>query len=320
MPAGALAAGLPRQDHLYTITHESFRFHNKNFDEMRCKLDSTENLRSFEKYLTPHWSISFPSSTFGCGRWIQIFWVANTWIDLKREIMYTLHFPNFCGGRDDFPTLNRNASAANLIQIRPATSIERNPPPRGGFLFTIFPHQEPCVRGPPSKDFFNVLRGWGGSFDQFLRRRAHKCDKMIFMFIISIRPHWFTECNPGSQADEHFHGLVVPFGTSGMVQVDRPFVLVPLVPRRSEDPLLLVPLVPLRSEDPLLLVPLVPRLQLVLTCPIWLYHLSFANSLFSDFFLGSSVSFHFSKNTFEWKIFFQVLSCWRRYQWQPNFR
>jgi len=60
--------------------------------------------------------------------------------------------------------------------------------------------------------------------------------------------------------------LVVPFGTRGMVQVDRPHVLVPLVPRRSEDPLLLVPLVPLRSEDNLLLVPLVPRLQLVLTC------------------------------------------------------
>jgi len=49
-----------------------------------------------------------------------------------------------------------------------------------------------------------------------------------------------------------------------MVQVDRPFVLVPLVPRRSEDHLLLVPLVPLRSENPLLLVPLVPRIP---TCP-----------------------------------------------------
>ena len=32
---------------------ESFRFHNKNFDEIRCKLDSTENPRSFEKYPTP---------------------------------------------------------------------------------------------------------------------------------------------------------------------------------------------------------------------------------------------------------------------------
>ena len=45
--------------------------------------------------------------------------------------------------------------------------------------------------------------------------------------------------------------LVVPFGTSGMVKVDRPLVLVPLVPRKSQDPLLLVPLVPLRSEEPL---------------------------------------------------------------------
>ena len=52
-PARALAVGLPGQDHVYSTTEESFRFHNKNFDEMRCKLDSTENLRSFENYPTP---------------------------------------------------------------------------------------------------------------------------------------------------------------------------------------------------------------------------------------------------------------------------
>ena len=51
--ARALAAGLPRQDHVYSTTDESFRFHNKNFDEMRGKLDATENPRSFEKYPTP---------------------------------------------------------------------------------------------------------------------------------------------------------------------------------------------------------------------------------------------------------------------------
>ena len=39
-----------RQDHVFKTSDESFRFHNKNFDEMRCKLDSTENPRSFEKY------------------------------------------------------------------------------------------------------------------------------------------------------------------------------------------------------------------------------------------------------------------------------
>jgi len=29
---------------------QTFRLHNKNLDEMRCKMDSTENPRSFEKY------------------------------------------------------------------------------------------------------------------------------------------------------------------------------------------------------------------------------------------------------------------------------
>jgi len=50
---GALAAGLPRQGHVYKTTDESIRFHNQNFDKMRCILDSTENPRSFEKYPTP---------------------------------------------------------------------------------------------------------------------------------------------------------------------------------------------------------------------------------------------------------------------------
>ena len=47
--------------------------------------------------------------------------------------------------------------------------IERNPRPRGGFLFTIFPHQEPCVRGTPPKDLYQVLRG-GTSYTRFLMR------------------------------------------------------------------------------------------------------------------------------------------------------
>ena len=51
--ARALAAGLPRQDHVYKTTHESFCLHNKKIDEIRCKLDSTENPRLFEKYPTP---------------------------------------------------------------------------------------------------------------------------------------------------------------------------------------------------------------------------------------------------------------------------
>ena len=49
----------------------------------------------------------------------------------------------------------------------------KNPPPRGGFLFTMFPHQEPCVRGPPSKDLYQVLRG-GSSHTRFLIREHSK--------------------------------------------------------------------------------------------------------------------------------------------------
>jgi len=35
-----MAMSLPRQDHVYKTIDESFRFHNTNFDVMRCKLDS----------------------------------------------------------------------------------------------------------------------------------------------------------------------------------------------------------------------------------------------------------------------------------------
>ena len=51
--------------------------------------------------------------------------------------------------------------------------IQRNPPPGGGFLFTMFPDQEPCVRGPPSEDLYQVLRG-GSSYTRFLIREHNR--------------------------------------------------------------------------------------------------------------------------------------------------
>jgi len=51
--------------------------------------------------------------------------------------------------------------------------IERNRPPRGGFLLTMFPRQEPCVRRPPSKDLYQVLRGVS-SYTQYLMREYSK--------------------------------------------------------------------------------------------------------------------------------------------------
>jgi len=45
--------------------------------------------------------------------------------------------------------------------------IERNTPPRGSFLFTMFPDQDPGGKGPPSKHMVQILRG-GSSFSGFL--------------------------------------------------------------------------------------------------------------------------------------------------------
>jgi len=52
--AQALAACLPRQDHVWIINDELIRLHKNAFDEMPCKLDSTENPCSFhwQKYPT----------------------------------------------------------------------------------------------------------------------------------------------------------------------------------------------------------------------------------------------------------------------------
>jgi len=50
--ARTLTAGLPRQDHVCITTDQLVCFHNNEFDEMSCKLNFTENLRSWKKYLT----------------------------------------------------------------------------------------------------------------------------------------------------------------------------------------------------------------------------------------------------------------------------
>ena len=51
----------------------------------------------------------------------------------------------------------------------------KKPPPPRGFLFTmfraLFPHQEPWVRGPPSKHLVQIL--WGGSSSSGFLMREH---------------------------------------------------------------------------------------------------------------------------------------------------
>ena len=77
------------------------------------------------------WKTPNPTSRYLNFHWSHLDVVDRFWIfgcqipetTSKREIMInlTLHFHFSCEGRDDFATLNWNASVANLIQIRPAT-------------------------------------------------------------------------------------------------------------------------------------------------------------------------------------------------------
>ena len=45
----ALTAGLPRQDHVWITSEQLDRFHNNEFDEMLCKLDSAKYARVFQQ-------------------------------------------------------------------------------------------------------------------------------------------------------------------------------------------------------------------------------------------------------------------------------
>jgi len=50
--------------------------------------------------------------------------------------------------------------------------IAGNPPSRGGFLFTMFPNQEPDGRGAPSKHLVQILRGGSSSSGCLIREHS----------------------------------------------------------------------------------------------------------------------------------------------------
>ena len=68
--------------------------------------------------------------------------------------------------RSGVESLNTTSILSTLDQSRDKL-IERTPPPGGGFLLNMFPHQKPCVRRPPSKILVQILRG-GSSYTRFL--------------------------------------------------------------------------------------------------------------------------------------------------------
>ena len=68
---GALAAGLTHQDRIWITTTNLFRFHNNEFNEIPCKLDSTEYVQSFRKYRTRSGKLSTNLSPSGRIRQVQ---------------------------------------------------------------------------------------------------------------------------------------------------------------------------------------------------------------------------------------------------------
>jgi len=49
------------------------------------------------------------------------------------------------GVRDNYMCVRTDRQRVRVFRWRPSTLIERTPPPRGGFRFTMFSHQEPCL-------------------------------------------------------------------------------------------------------------------------------------------------------------------------------
>ena len=65
--------------------------------------------------------------------------------------------------------LSRTIAAHHTVTLIECKTLLSTLPPQGGFLFTMFPHQEPWVRGPPSKHLVQIFRG-RSSYSQILMR------------------------------------------------------------------------------------------------------------------------------------------------------
>jgi len=59
---------------------------------------------------------------------------------------------------------SNKAPANKICRLAPLTRVPTNwsketPPPRGGFLFKIFPHKKPCVKGTPRRICTRFIEG-----------------------------------------------------------------------------------------------------------------------------------------------------------------
>jgi len=70
------------------------------------------------------------------------------------------------------------------------TLIERNPPPWGGFLFTMFPDQEPCVRDFTTRAMSHVTQEYGAMMS---------CPTLCVVLCIHVEIGYVTHVTEGAQ-------------------------------------------------------------------------------------------------------------------------
>ena len=93
----------------------------------------------------------------------------HTYINMYQPVYLNIHTHTH-GYANIFTTISKYITKYLYVYIY--ILIERNPPSRGCFPFTMFPHQEPWVGGPPSRNLYQV-RG-GSSYTLFLMREHSK--------------------------------------------------------------------------------------------------------------------------------------------------
>ena len=99
---------------------------------------------------------------------------------------------------------------ASFLAQQSTTLIERNLPPRGDFIFTRFPNQQPARRGPPSKNLGHAASG--GTWSRRATRNQPEPIRTVTLGETLIAPD-FSRVEPAMEKNSRcFEGGLLPPG------------------------------------------------------------------------------------------------------------